>query len=257
MPQRTPRLHEVLAIEKGLLNTSKRLILESIKTFGKENLFKGFVKKKEMFDSNAENALETTYADEHVKLETTVAENLEYSLKEVARYWDAVLSKDLSNMEAKADIIIDSITIASDVPATFLLGLESKLNELTALFTAMPTLEVGREWVKDESMGPNIYIDKHQREAFTTRNEIEYISIAAATPSHKEQIAERKTVKNVGKVTQTSWSGMISSAEKAVRLKRLVKMTNAVKKARQVANSQPLISREIGKNILDYITETD
>jgi hypothetical protein len=30
-----------------------------------------------------------------------------------------------------------------------------------------------------------------------------------------------------------------------------------VKKARQVANSQPLISREIGKNILDYITETD
>ena len=34
------KLHEVLAVEKDLSTTSKRLIQESIRTFGKENLFK-------------------------------------------------------------------------------------------------------------------------------------------------------------------------------------------------------------------------
>ena len=47
----TAKLHEVLAVEKDLMNTSKRLVAESIRTFSKDNLFKGSKKVTNIFDS--------------------------------------------------------------------------------------------------------------------------------------------------------------------------------------------------------------
>lgn len=250
----TAKLHEVLAVEKDLMNTSKRLIAESIRTFNKDNLFKGSKKVTNMFDANEDNKLAVNYADEHIKLETTVAENLNYSLAEVSRYWDAVLSKDLSNMQARADIVVDGTVIAKDVPATFLLGLESKLHDLANLFIAIPTLEPGRTWEADPSLGTGIYKDAHNREAFKTKKDKEFRSVARATEKHAEQIKELDVVSNIGLIVQTNWSGMISSAEKAAMIKRLVKITSAVKQARHRANATELVTGQIGSDILDYIT---
>lgn len=247
------KLHEVLAVEKDLMNTSKRLITESIRTFSKDNLFKGSKKTTNIFDSNEGNNLAVDYADEHVKLETTVHDNLAYSLNEVARYWDAVLSKDLSNMQAKSDIVINGNTIAKDVPATFLLGLESKLHDLAALFTAIPTLEPGRTWEEDVSLGKGIYRDVNNREAFKTKKDKEFRSVARATDNHAEQIKELDIVSNIGLIVQTNWSGMISSAEKASMTKRLIQITSAVKQARQRANATELVVGTIGNDVLDYI----
>jgi len=249
------KLHEVLAVEKDLMNTSKRLVAESIRTFSKDNLFKGSKKVTNIFDSNEENKLAVDYTDELIKLETTVAENLNYSLAEVSRYWDAVLTKDLSNMQAKADIIVDGTTIAKDVPATFLLGLESKLHDLANLFAAIPTLEPGRTWKLDSSIGEGIYIDIHDRETFKTKKDKEFRSVAKATEKHAEQIKELDIVSNIGRIVQTNWSGMISSAEKATMIKRLVKITSAVKQARQRANATDLVPGQIGKDILDFIVQ--
>jgi len=249
------KLHEVLAVEKDLMNTSKRLVAESIRTFSKDNLFKGSKKVTNIFDSNEENKLAVDYTDELIKLETTVAENLNYSLAEVSRYWDAVLTKDLSNMQAKADIIVDGVTIAKDVPATFLLGLESKLHDLANLFAAIPTLEPGRTWELDSSIGEGVYIDTHDRETFKTKKDKEFRSVAKATEKHAEQIKELDIVSNIGRIVQTNWSGMISSAEKATMTKRLVKITSAVKQARQRANATDLVPGQIGKDILDFIVQ--
>lgn len=248
------KLHEVLAIEKDLMNTSKRLVAESIRTFSKDNLFKGSKKVTNMFDANEDNSIAVNYADEHVKLETTVHENLTYSLNEVSRYWDAVLSKDLSNMQAKADIVIAGTIIAKDVPATFLLGLESKLHDLANLFAAIPTLEPGRTWEPDTSLGKGIYKDANNREAFKTKKDKEFRSVARATEKHAEQIKELDIVSNIGLIVQTNWSGMISSAEKAAMTKRLIKITSAVKQARQRANATDLVIGKIGGDVLDYIT---
>ena len=70
------KLHELLAVEADRKRAAERMVGESIKTFKKENLFNGSVKRTEMFDDEAQKI-----ADEHLKLETTVGENLEYSLK--------------------------------------------------------------------------------------------------------------------------------------------------------------------------------
>ena len=248
-----PKLHEILAVEKDLMQTSKRLVAESIRTLNKDNLFKGSLKVTTIFDGSSENNLATSVADEHIKLETTVNENLNYALKEVARYWDAVLSKDLSNMGALADIIIDDNVIAKDIPATFLLGLESKLHDLVQLFTAIPTLEPGRDWVLDDQAGENIYKDTHDRETFKTRKDKEFRSVAKATKEHKEDVRELDIVTNVGRIVQTNWCGMISSADKAGRIKRIMKMAVAVKQARQRANASPLVQRQVAEDIFKYI----
>jgi hypothetical protein len=105
--------------------------LESVKTFGKENLFSGETKSLEMFRDEDKNQ-ET---QEHRVLESTVMENLDYLAKPVADYFNVVYQKDCANQEAKSDLVLDDGTvIAEKVPASFLLGLETKLNKLRDMY---------------------------------------------------------------------------------------------------------------------------
>ena len=244
----TAKLHEVLAVEKDLSNTSSRMISEAIKTFSKDNLFKGSVKEVELFDEE-----EKALANETIKLETNVYDILNYAFIETANFWDSTLQKDKSNQVAVADIIVDGNVIASAVPSSFLLGLEGKLNSLMQLFQSIPTLEPGREWVLDESYGEGIFKDKHPREQFKTKKDKEFKTVAPSTDRHPAQVVPMDVVTNVGKITTTNWSGMISSAEKANMMKRLSTLLRAVKKARQRANNTNLVDGHIGKDLLSYI----
>jgi len=140
------KLHEILAVESSLEKAATNLTAESIRTFSKDNLFSGEVKTLTMFREDEQNQNTT----EVRKLETTVMENLEYLVKPVSDWLDVVLQKDATNQLAKADIVLSNGTVvAKDVPATFLLGLESKLNKLREMYLQIPTLEPGIEWCND------------------------------------------------------------------------------------------------------------
>jgi len=81
---------------------------------------------------------------EQKEMTTTVHDKLEYMFGSVAEWLDAVLQKERTNQEARADIILpDGSALATDIPATFLLGMESKLKELREVFLATPTLQPG------------------------------------------------------------------------------------------------------------------
>src|SRR5690242_19013370 len=118
------KLHEVLAVESGLQTTAKQVNDETIKTFGKKD----------------EHFVETTksirhFADDDQKLDndetkamvTTVFDKLLYNAGPNIRAFDAYLQKEATNQKAHADIVIDEKTIAKEVPATVLLGMETKL----------------------------------------------------------------------------------------------------------------------------------
>lgn len=243
------KLHELLAVEVDSKKASDRLVAESIKTFKKENLFTGSVKRTEMFDEE-----EAKIPDEVLKLETTVDENLKYSLNALVKYWDIVAQKDASNMEANSDVIIDDKVIISDVPSTTLLGMEKKLNELRNLFNAIPTLPPGINWVIDESQEKKgVYRNANDLETLKTVKDIEFRSIAKATPNHAEQIAQVNTTKNIGKFITTKWSSMLTPYEKARRISNLDKLVGAVKKARQRANNVETKKIKIGKELIDFI----
>ena len=247
------KLHEVLAVEASLEKVARKLTGESIKTFKKDNLFKGHTRRLEMFDAENERLNETN----HLKLETTVDENLSYVVKQIANYWNSVLVKDATNQNARADIVLsDGTVLAKDLPATFLLGLETKMGDLRTLYGAIPTLAPGISWVPDKLERKGIYKNEHDDVSFKTETAIEPLEMSPATKEHPAQVTASKVVKNVGKYITQSQSGMLSSSDLAERMSRFDDVFIAVKKARNRANNVDTVKTDhVAEKLFKYINQ--
>lgn len=246
-----PALHEILAVEKTLETTANRLMVESARTFSKQNLFQGITRKLTMFDP-AQSHLEGT---EHQELTTTVDENLDYLVKPLSKYWAAVLQKDMTNQLAVADLTLDDgTTLAKDVPASFLLSFEKRLRELREVYNQIPTLAPGHKWIPAELERPGVYVDSNDAVQFKSQKDKEFRVVAEATKEHPAQVREVDRTVNVGKYTTTELSGMLSPLTKAERLTRIDELINATKRARMRANKQELVPKvDIGDAVFKYI----
>ena len=243
------KLHELLAVEGDLEGAYKQILQETKVNFTKHpDRYFGIHQRIELFDETAPQE-----ADQHKELDDTVINKLEYTSEHIIRYLDAVLQKEKTNQEAKADIIIDGTNIASDIPATFLLGLESKLKKIKEIYSAIPTLQPGVSWEKDETEGPHVYKKSNPEEKFRTKKVRKNHVLAEATDKHAAQVEVYTEDEKVAKVITDTWCGMISSAEKSAILSRIDKLMRAVKKARQRANTTEVIDINIGKSLFDYI----
>jgi len=245
------KLHELLAVENDVEKVSRKLIEESKKTLGKDNLFNGQVRTLTHFSS--EDAMSDT--TERTELTTTVDENIDYTVDALAEYYDVVYQKDLTNQQAVADIVVDGKVLASNVPSTFLLGMEKKLNSLRDLYTAIPTLQPGIKWEQASDAGEGVFQSANDVEQFKTKKDIDFKEVAPATKEHKAQIVQYETTINVGKYVTTKTSGMFTPLEKANRITKLDTLLKAVKQARNRANGTEVVKGNIGKVILDFINK--
>ncbi len=243
------KLHEVLAVEASKEKIANKLVMESIRTLGKENLFSGQVRRLVMLDTN-ESYLD---GEERVALTSTVDENLEYLMKPLADYWDVVLQKDDANQKATAEVILNDTAITGPLPATFLLGMETKLNNLRKLYEAIPTLAPGINWDVDAQERPGTFKARNDIVSFKTEKDMEFKEASPATEHHPAQIAKLERTRNTGTYTLTKWSGMLTPLDKAERLARLDELLNAVKQARQRANSVKVEDAKVGTDLLDFI----
>lgn len=135
--KKTPKLHEVLAVEADLEGAAK-ILDEALVTFNKKvDHFSGHHKTLKMFDEA--RVTEEEGAEEHKEIVTTVDQKLAYLTKPIAKWWDALAQKERTNQEARADLVIDGEVLLEQVPATMLLGLESRLRMVRNVFDAIPT----------------------------------------------------------------------------------------------------------------------
>lgn len=244
------KLHQLLAVESDLNNAYLSMLNETQVIFEKKaNLFFGAIKSLRMFDANDK----TNYADEHQELATTVPKRLNYTKDFIVTYLDALLQKESTNQVAKADLVVDGIELAKDVPATFLLGLEKRLIAVRAVYKAIPTLNQNAAWVIDESLGEDTYKAVHAEKKFKTKKGFVHKVLYDATKEHPAQIEKWEEVENVGEYSIDTWCGMISSADKSVLLTRIDNIIIAVKKARQKANGCDIVKNHIGSRIMNYI----
>lgn len=251
------KLHQLLAVEGDLEGIYKQITKETIDTFTKRvNHFNGFIRELNWYD--AEMPPEPV---ERQHMMTTVKDKLDYNNDSVVRYFDALLQKEATNQVAKADLIVDGTTIATEVPATMLLGMESRLKNVREVYASIPTLPPNVEWVEDAQKGPNIYSRKHPEENMKTEKTFKVqVLYEAQFPKEGErgdslpaQVEKVPETKNVGVYKKHVWTGVLSPAEKSLLLNRIDKLIRAVKKARQQANSTEVVKKTIGKELFDYI----
>lgn len=245
------KLHELLAVESELESANKMILAETKGTFSKKvSHFGGHVKTYKALDDNDVD----TVPEQHQEMVTTVNDKLDYMFGEhVAPYIDAVLQKEATNQGATADLVVEDVEIAKELPATFLLGLETKLRQWRDVLQQAPTLQPGVAWKKDETRGPNVYVTEHAEETMRTKKIMKPVVLAEATKEHKAQVKESTEDVPVGKFTKVSWSGMMSPAEKSDMLKRLDALIRATKQARMRANQQNVVDAHIGSALADFV----
>jgi len=248
------KLHELLAVEGDLAGTYNKILAETKVNFTKHSdRYFGQHQRIENLDENAPKE-----SDTHKEMDDTVPSKLQYTAEHIIRYLDVVLEKETTNQAAKADLIVDGITIANNLPATFLLGLESKLKKIRDdVYATIPTLQPGVKWEKDPSMGDDVYKRTFSDEKWRTKKVMKNHVKAEATDKHPAQVEIYTEDEKVAKIITDTWCGMLSPAEKSSILSRCDKLIQAVKKARQQANSVEVINRMVGKQIFDYINNNE
>lgn len=243
------KLHELLAVEADKNNIATKLVEESRATLGKKpDHFKGFTKWLTYFDEKraAENAEETKL------VVSTVDENLDYTLNHVASYFDVIFQKEMTNQTAIADLIVNGVTFATGVPATFLLGMETRIKALRVLFEAVPTLPPAIDWQPDTNAGaghyrsPKVMVPK-------TEKQIKFVTLAPATDKHPAQVKDWTEDVPVAKVELVEFSGMWTVQQKADAIDRVDVLLQAIKKARQRANTADVVDGHIGAALTDFI----
>lgn len=236
-------------MEADIVNTATKLAEEAGVTFSKKTeLFRGMTKKVTFLDSNraGENASESK------EVVTTVSEKLGYVAKHLVKAWDILLKKERTNQNARADVVVDGVLIAKDVPATFLLGMETRLKALRPLLEAIPTLEPSIKWSEDAALAAGVF-RAPETASFKTEKTVRHKILVEATKEHKAEIEKWFEDVPVARIDTTQFSGMWSSRQKAEVLDRLDRLAQAIKAARQRANMTDVVTDAVGDTLFAYV----
>lgn len=244
------KLHELIAVEPVLKSAFETRIAE-VKTWFQNAQYRYHAQIKR-FDPLDE--LEKGEVVDRLAMTSTVINDLDDISVDIARYFDAVLQKESANQKATSDLVVGHQVLYSNVPATFLLGLEQKLARLRGMLEVAPVTSAGIEWVPDTSVAfKNVYKTKDPQVAFKTKKVIKPFVLYEATKDHPAQVDKLSEEVNVGTYRTTGWSGCLTSADKAQILGRIDNLIVETKKARQRANEQDVIDHIGGSGLMDYI----
>ncbi len=244
------KLHEILAIETDRDAAATAVLGETLVTFTKKP--EHFIGKHSIYKSLVEG--DTDGEEESSKeIVDTVLGKLRHCFSVVNKAVDVTATKDATNQSAAAEIIINGTKLTEALPATTLLMLENRIKRWLDLLLQIPTLAPGRQWELDADKGPNIYIDKSPEARFRTKKVIQHKILVEPTQHHPAQVEKWSEDVRVGKITDTSWSSMMSPAEKSQIITRATELLAAVKQARQRANTQEIEQVSVAKTLTDYI----
>lgn len=240
-----PKLNQIIAIEKGIKSRHQKEITSLHRMSGQPTLFNGFTKSYRPKDEEGDR-----FPEERNKVQERVANMLSKASRSFSELMDTTATKDIANTAARADVVVNDDVLIPDAPATFLLFLEKQLNDVHTFVSDLPELDEAEEWVEDGASGL-------QRtapfETQKTKKVQEPVVLYDATKEHpaQTQIVTKDVV--AGYWTNTKLSGAISKTRKQEILRRVVTLQQAVKFAREEANSIEVEKQKVGQDVMDYL----
>jgi hypothetical protein len=210
-----------------------------------------------MFGKTEENKVEFEALENKdrtdIKVAATVPDSLNYMATVVGRFYDVVFQKEATNQDAKADVVIDGKILISQAPATFLLGMETKLKDLRKVLEEIPTRTPAVEWVEDINAGKYLYKSKDSSKDVKTAKSQDHKMLPQPNTNIAVTYAVIENVKNIGSYDKSVFSGLISSADKAILIERLDDLLKAIKQARQRANAVEAKTGTVSKEVMGYL----
>lgn len=244
------KLHELLAVEGPLKTQAEKTRTDLAATFDKKRHL--FTEKIVTFAPSEEGA--PTVREEQLDLQSTIVHELGWIAGIWAKALDAAYQIAEANTAARADVVLENGTVLlSNVPATALLELEKRAEEIRELVAAVPTLDPAKGFQPDEARGKSIYRAR-EHETTRTKKTQQALVLYEATKEHPAQVKEISIDVPVGKIKTQEWSGLITPAQKADMLDRAEQVKRAVKQARSRANATEIdINKKIGGALLSFV----
>ena len=245
------KLHQLVAVLNDLAGQARKILEETNQVFGqKTEHFIGMIKKTEAYDEARKQGIDGI---EEKKLVTTVPARFDYTFEKLSAELDAIFQIDLTNQQAKADLVVDDIVIATNVPAVTLLAIENKAKQWLDMVLKAPTLDSGIEWIPDTNEGEFIFRTARPEVTRKTEKVLTPVVLAPATDKHPAQVKESTKDEPIANITTTKLSGCMSSALKAEMANRIQKLILGAKQSRCKANEQETVIGKIADKIFGYI----
>jgi hypothetical protein len=239
------KLNQIIAVEKGVKSKSFQELTEAHHAVQKAALLTGLSRTYQPKDEEGEQL-----PPESTRVQVRVAEVMAEVRQALTRLFDVILTKDVANGAAKADIVVDGTTIATEVPVTYLLFLEKQLTDLHTFVKKLPSLDAAESWSFNDSA------DCWSTEAVRTirtkkvpRNHVK----AEATEKHPAQVEVYYEDIPVGYWSTVKFSGALPAKRISELLERVEKLQHAVKFAREEANGTDVVDRKVGDKVFGYL----
>ena len=240
-----PKLNQIIAIEKGSKNQTHASITSLYQKLEKGELFDGIHRTYRPKDDDGD-----TRPEERKNVQMTSAGVVKEAKEHLVSLFDVTATKDWGNTEAKADIVVDDVTLVEGCPVSFMLFLEKQMKDIRAVISKIPVLDPAQNWTWDDKV--EAYVAEEYQTTSTKKVPQNHI-LAEATEHHPAQVQMYHTDEIVGYWTTKISSGAMLQADRSEMLERLDKIQAAVKFSREEANGLKVENQEVGENILGYI----
>ena len=240
-----PRLNQIIAITAGKKAQAHKTITEAYQTLQKAALLEGVSRHYKPRDDEGEQL-----PPEKKLVQAKVYQSVEAVKEALTELFDVVATQDHANCQARADLVVDGLTLAKGVPVTHLLFLEKQLVDLHTFVEKLPTLDPGESWEYSEDA--DCYASAAYQSTKTRKVMKNHVK-AEATKEHPAQVETYTEDVVVGYWTTVKFSGAIPAREKNEMLQRVRKLQEAVKAAREEANALAVEVKKTGGPILQYV----
>lgn len=239
------KLSQIVAIEKGVKSRSTRDFTNAHRTAQAPAPLAGISRAYTPRDDDGERL-----PSESVLVQHTVEDINGQVAKTLTRLFDVVATKDYTNTSAFADVVADGETLVANAPVTYLLFLEKQLADLRTYVEGLPTLDPSETWVSDDA--PGVWRTAPVQTTRTRKIPRNHV-LAEATKEHPAQVQVYMEDVVIGDWTTIKRSGNLNEATRAEMVERVDKLQQAVKFAREQANSTDVTDIQVGAVLMDYL----
>lgn len=238
------KLNQIVAVVSGK-KTEVKNALTALYQRLKPDLFNGLVRTYAPRDEDGE-----TYPNENKPVTLNTTQVVDEFKENMGTLLDVVATQDYNNGDAKADVIVDGKVVLSQVPVTYLLFLEKQLVDFETFVGKLPTLDVGENWRFDDNK--DLYVGDVTK-SNKTKKELRFKVLYEATTQHPAQIEKWNEDVTVGEWSSTKLSTAMPAKDKKALVVKLKKLQDAVKYAREQANSMEVDQVKVAESVFAYL----
>lgn len=249
------KLHQIIAIERGVVaDTEKKTgeIRAVLAIGGERDPLTGLSRTYESRRGPEGDQLPSQLR----KVQLTAPDLLGLARDQLTRLFDLKFTREFANCSARADVVVDGRPLVTDVPAGYLLFLETQLTWLIAnVIDRLPVLDPAEDWTgsdTDPALATGVW-KSAARTQERTRKVPRWEVMVDPTPEHRAEIKQWDSDEIEGYWTTIRFSGQLPQSAVQEMRARAVTVLEAVRYAREQANELAVTDREAGAAILGHI----